>query len=146
TAMPRLLDMQIEPFLVASTANVIVGQRLVRKICDSCRVSYTQEKKDLLKQIPEQLINKYMGKTKEIRMYKGKGCKVCHETGYVGRIGVFEVLEISDSVKELITNKANSDTIKKKAIEEGMTTMFEDGLSKVQQGITTVEEILRATK
>src|SRR6266568_116557 len=137
TAMPRLIDMQIEPFLVASTANVIIGQRLVRKICDSCRVSYTQKKEELQKHIPELLIKKYFGSVNDIRLYRGKGCKICNATGYVGRIGVFEVLEITDPIKQLITNKANSDVIKKKAVEEGMTTMFEDALSKAQQGITT---------
>ena len=79
-------------------------------------------------------------------MYKGKGCSVCHETGYAGRIGIFEILEVTTDIQALITKKEDSDMIKKKAIENGMTTMFEDGLSKVQQGITTIEEVLRATK
>lgn len=146
TALPRLIDMKIEPFLVASTVNIIAGQRLVRKICDSCRVSYTKERKELIKHFQDSLISKYFGKDKDIRMYKGKGCPVCHDTGYSGRIGIFEILEVTQSVQALITQKSDSDIIKKKAIEEGMTTMFEDGLSKVQQGITTIEEVLRATK
>jgi len=146
TSIPRLIDMKIEPFLIASTANIIIGQRLVRKICDSCRVSYTQERKELLKHISEAQIKKYFGDAREIRAYRGKGCKVCHETGYVGRIGVFEVLLVTDTIKDLITNKENAEIIKKAAVKEGMTTMYEDGLSKVQQGITTVEEVLRATK
>ncbi len=145
TALPRLIDMGIEPFLVASSVNVIIGQRLVRKICDSCRVSYTQERTELLKRFPESIITKYFGKSREIRMYRGKGCPICHTTGYSGRVGVYEILEITEEVKKLITEKADADDIKKKALSQGMTTMFENGLSKVQEGLTTVEEVLRAT-
>ena len=86
---------KIEPFLVASTVNVIAGQRLVRKVCDSCKVSYTQERNVFLKHFPDELVSKYFGKDKEIRIYKGKGCPVCHDTGYSGRIGIFEILEES---------------------------------------------------
>jgi type IV pilus assembly protein PilB len=146
TALPRLIDMKIEPFLVASTVNIIVGQRLVRKICDSCRVSYTKTRKELLRHFQDSLITKYFGKNQEIRMYRGKGCPVCHDTGYTGRIGIFEILEVTADIQALITQKADSDIIKKKAIANGMTSMFEDGLSKTQQGITTIEEVLRATK
>lgn len=146
TALPRLIDMKIEPFLVASTVNVIVGQRLVRKICGNCRVSYTQEKSELTARFSEVEIVKYFGHNKEIRMYRGKGCSVCHLTGYSGRIGIFEVMEMTEKIKKLITEKADADIIKKEAQKEGMITMSEDGLSKVQQGITTIEEVLRATK
>lgn len=146
TALPRLIDMKIEPFLVASTVNVIIGQRLVRRICDNCRVSFTESRKDLLIHFPESSIAKYFGKSQEIRLYHGKGCPVCHMTGYAGRVGIFEVLEVTEDVEKLITDKADSDVIKKKAISQGMTTMFEDGLSKVQNGVTTVDEVLRATK
>lgn len=146
TAIPRFIDMKIEPFLVASTVNVIIGQRLVRKICANCRVSYTLKLNELIKLFPEVIIKKYFGETSEIRMYQGKGCSICHLTGYIGRVGIFEVLEITEKIRTLITTKVDSDVIRKKAIEEGMSTMFEDGLSKIQQGITTVEEVLRATK
>lgn len=146
TALPRLIDMKIEPFLVASTVNVIVGQRLVRKICGNCRVSYTQEKSELTERFLDAEIVKYFGHNKEIRMYRGKGCSVCHLTGYSGRIGIFEVMEITEKIKKLITDKADADVIKKEAQKEGMVTMSEDGLSKVQQGVTTIEEVLRATK
>lgn len=146
TALPRLIDMKIEPFLVASTVNVIVGQRLVRKICTNCRVSYTQSKNELILRFSEEEIVRYFGKDNKIRMYRGKGCSVCHLTGYSGRVGIFEVMEITEKIKKLITEKADADVIKKEAIREGMVTMSEDGLAKVQQGITTIEEVLRATK
>ena len=79
-------------------------------------------------------------------MYKGTGCPICHNTGYAGRIGVFEIMQVSKSIKELIVNKADSDVIAKKAMEEGMKTMLEDGLEKVTKGLTTIEEVLRVTK
>lgn len=146
TALPRLIDMKIEPFLVASTVNVIIGQRLVRKICSNCRVSYTQDRNELTERFSKAVVLNYFGQSREIRMYRGKGCSVCHLTGYSGRVGIFEVMEITEKIKKLITDKADADVIKKQAISEGMMTMSEDGLDKVQQGITTVEEVMRATK
>lgn len=146
TALPRLIDMQIEPFLVASTVNVIIGQRLVRKICQSCKTSYVEKIENIEKNIQLTTLKKYLGNSKEVRLFKGKGCTVCRNTGYIGRVGIFEVLVLSEAVRELVTSKADADVIAKKAIEEGMTTMMEDGLQKAQQGITTLEEILRATK
>ena len=146
TTLPRLIDMKVEPFLVASTVNVIVAQRLVRKICDKCKVSYTVTQEELLENFPKGAAQKYFGGRREIRVYKGKGCSVCHHTGYVGRVGIFEVLEVNEEIRKLISSKADADIIKKKAIEEGMTTMLEDGLYKVTRGITTLEEVLRATR
>jgi len=81
-----------------------------------------------------------------MRAYQGKGCAVCHQTGFMGRVGVFEVMVISDAIRQLIVGKATAEEITQKAVSEGMTTMLEDGLEKVQQGLTTVEEILRVTK
>jgi type IV pilus assembly protein PilB len=146
TALPRLTDMKIEPFLVASTVNVIIAQRLLRKICDMCKTSVNVSKENLIKQVPAALVEKYFGQKEEYTLYKGAGCKVCHTTGYNGRVGLFEVLEVSKAIKELITKKADSDSIVQKAIEEGMTTMLEDGLQKVTKGITSLEEVLRVTK
>jgi type IV pilus assembly protein PilB len=146
TALPRLIDMKIEPFLVASSVNVIIGQRLIRKICGNCRVSYTKDRAALTKHFSEKVITKFFGESKEIRMYTGKGCEVCHTTGYTGRVGIFEILVITEEIEKLITAKADGEVIKKKAIEEGMTTMFEEGLAKVQEGVTSIEEVLRATK
>lgn len=149
TAIPRLIDMKVEPFLVASTVNIIIAQRLVRKICDVCRISHTVTLEELSKDLSKEMISKHytpVGKDGEIRMYKGKGCKACHQTGYQGRLGIYEVLEVSKPIRELVAKHADSDVILQEAIKEGMTTMQDDGLQKVAQGLTTLEEILRVTK
>lgn len=146
TALPRLIDMKVEPFLVASTVNIIIAQRLVRKICDSCKSPITLNKNEILKNISKESISKYFGDKEEITAYYGKGCKICHSTGFAGRIGIFEVIVVSDKIKNLITEKSDSNVISKGAISEGMTTMFEDGLAKSAKGLTTIKEVLRATK
>lgn len=146
TALPRLTDMKVEPFLVASTVNVIIAQRLIRKICEMCKGSLVVNRSVLLNNISEPIIARHFGTNSEVRVYKGRGCKICHNTGYVGRIGIFEVLEVSKDIKQLITQKNDSDVILKQAIAEGMTTMLEDGLDKVVKGFTTIEEVLRVTK
>jgi len=146
TTLPRLIDMKVEPFLVASTVNVIIGQRLVRKICEMCKASLEIETNDLKKNLSESIIKKHFGENEKIRLYQGKGCKVCHDTGYAGRLGVFEVLELTKEIKRLIVERSDSDILLKKAIEEGMTTMLEDGLDKTVKGLTTIEEVMRVTK
>lgn len=146
TTLPRLIDMHIEPFLVASTVNVIVAQRLVRKICESCRITEMVPVEKLQPFLSPELYKTHFGTKKEVRIYKGKGCDVCHHTGYVGRIGLFEILEVTDGVKRLIVAKADADQIKKQAVSEGMITMIEDGLIKIESGLTTIEEVLRVTR
>ncbi len=147
TALPRLSDMDLEPFLIASTVNVIVAQRLLRKICEMCKSSIDIKKQDLLKNLPSQVVEKHFGEKEDIRIYKGQGCPVCHHSGYAGRVGVFEVLEITNNIRKLITQKADADVILNQAIkDDDMTTMLDDGLIKVKQGITTIEEVLRVTK
>ncbi len=149
TAIPRLTDMKVEPFLVASTVNVIIAQRLVRKICNFCRLSLTVNADDLAKKFSLNIVQEHfipVGANKEIRVYQGKGCKACHNSGYIGRIGIYEVLEVTKKIRELISAKADADLISQAAISEGMTTMLDDGLMKVAKGITSVEEILRVTK
>jgi type IV pilus assembly protein PilB len=146
TALPRLTDMEVEPFLVASTVNVIIGQRLMRKICEMCKTSFATTLKELANQVPLPTLQKAFGEKEDIRVYQGKGCKLCHMTGYKGRVGAFEVLEITKEIRKLITEKNDSDVILKKAVEEGMTTMLDDGLVKVAKGLTTIEEVLRVTK
>jgi type IV pilus assembly protein PilB len=146
TALPRLIDMKVEPFLVASTVNVIVAQRLVRKICEMCKTPVDLKREQLSQNLSPDKINKFFGNQPSIRIYKGKGCEICHFTGYAGRIGVFEVLEVSNEIKKLITAKKDSDLVMQQAIKEGMTTMFDDGLDKVQKGLTTLDEVLRVTK
>lgn len=152
TVFPRLIQMEIEPFLIASAANVVIAQRLVRKICEQCRISYvlTPEEFLILKAEPE--LAGYIQKAGEtqdvskLRLYKGQGCKICNDTGYRGRTGIFEVMEIKEELRSLITQKASSDVIEKKARELGMNLMIQDGMIKVFRGITTLEEALRATK
>lgn len=146
TALPRLTDMKVEPFLVASTVNIIIAQRLVRKICDMCKQSMIINTDDLEKNLPAEFIKKNLGMKKEVRVYKGRGCKICHNTGYSGRVGVFEVLEVSKDIRALITEKKDADVISRQAIKEEMTTMLDDGLKKILKGVTTVEEVLRVTK
>ncbi|KKP89006.1 MAG: Type II secretion system protein E [Parcubacteria group bacterium GW2011_GWA2_36_10] len=148
TALPRLTDMKVEPFLVASTVNIIVAQRLVRKICLRCIASYTlsQQEIDDLKKLVE--IDKYLDldKLKDVRLYKGRGCDKCNNTGYAGRLGIFEVLAIEETMRSLIADRADSDKIRAQAQKLGMTTMMEDGFDKVVSGQTTLEEILRVTR
>ena len=146
TTLPRLIDMKIEPFLVASTVNVIIGQRLVRKICEKCKVSQTITFEEIIRYFPPDSIRKHFGDAPEIRVYQGKGCPVCHTTGYHDRIGIFEVLEITDQIRKLITQKADAGAIKRKAVEEGLVTMLDDGLEKIRSGKTTIEEVIRATR
>lgn len=149
TAIPRLIDMGVEPFLVASTVNVIIAQRLVRKICNSCRISTTITEEELTKKLSAEIVKQHflpIGEKKEIRIYHGQGCKVCHGTGYLGRVGAFEVIEVTQKIRDLITTKSDSDVIAKAAQEEGTTTILDDGLEKVAKGITTIEEVLRVAK
>ena len=146
TTLPRLIDMSIEPFLLASTVNLIIAQRLVRKICEKCRYSKIVPPSELPKAIPQNLIKKLLGAKNEIRVYQGKGCPICHNTGYRERVGIFEVLQVTSAIRDLIEAKATAETIDKKAIAEGMTSMLEDGLIKVKLGITTIDEVVGATK
>jgi len=161
--LPRSTDMGIEPFLIASTANVIVSQRLVRKICPECKKGHTLNKSvynsisqnfdiDLISEIfkKEKIIKKEYENNEEmwldLKFFKGEGCDKCRKEGYKGRIGIFEVLEINDKIAKLINSGATIAEIEKAGIKEGMTTMLEDGLIKAVQGITTIEEIMRVTK
>jgi len=149
TSLPRLIDMHIEPFLVASSVNLIIAQRLVRKICQHCRVSTVITEEELKKSLPASIIQKHyipVGEHHEIRVYKGQGCKNCRNTGYAGRIGIFEVLEVSKEIRKLITERKDADVIAQQAIQEGMISMLDDGLLKVSKGVTTIEEILRVTR
>ncbi len=150
TTLPRLLDMDMEPFLVASTVHVAIAQRLVRKICYSCRISYKPKKNSEEYDKMVGLLKKHMAnhkkvQTKDVTLFKGKGCPICNNTGYIGRVGIFEVLEMSDTIREMIVERKTSDVIKAQAIKEGMTTMFEDGVQKVLNGVTTLEEVLKVT-
>jgi type II secretory ATPase GspE/PulE/Tfp pilus assembly ATPase PilB-like protein len=146
TALPRLIDMKIEPFLIASTVNVIVAQRLVRQICVVCKEEVHLERKFMRKDISSSMLDKYFGRKNLLKIYKGKGCKICHNTGFFGRVGLFEVLEVSDKIRQLIIEKADASLVRKQAILEGMVPMLDDGLAKVAEGTTTLEEVLRVIK
>jgi type IV pilus assembly protein PilB len=144
TTLPRLLDMAVEPYLAASTVNIAVGQRLVRKICTQCVMSEVVTGEQLKELATQFNLKQYLKKdAKQLRFYKGRGCNSCNHSGFVGRVGVFEVLELSPAIRQLIMNHADADQIKRQAIQEGMTTMFEDGFHKALLGVTTLEEVLR---
>jgi len=140
-AVPRFLDMGVEEFLLASTVNIIIAQRLVRKVCNACITKYSP-KPDLLKRLSKELDSDF----KNQKFYKGKGCEECGNKGYSGRIGIYEVLSVTESVRDLIAQKATSDEIQRKVIAEGMVTMLQDGLDKVSSGSTTIEEVLRVVR
>jgi type IV pilus assembly protein PilB len=142
--LPRLLDMGIEPYIVASTVSTLIAQRLVRRICPNCIATYTPDKHQL-HQLEMLTSKKYVESLPE-QLYYGKGCPACHGNGFVGRTGIFEVLEVSDEIRSLIEEKANGDEIEKQAIKEGMITMLIDGMDKVERGITTLDELLRVLK
>ncbi|MEX0877775.1 MAG: ATPase, T2SS/T4P/T4SS family [Candidatus Spechtbacterales bacterium] len=155
-AMPRLMDMDQEPFLISSTLNIAIGQRLVRKLCPDGREKYKLSKKEVeslgksvnLDRLLEVMKKeKVIGKSdtwESIEFYKPKPSDNCPD-GYSGRMGIFEVLEVSESIKKLINESATTDAIEEQAKKEGMLTMLEDGVMKAVQGITTLEEILRVT-
>jgi type IV pilus assembly protein PilB len=144
-ALPRLLDLGAENFLLASTISAILGQRIVRKVCDNCKEQYIP-----LAQITDE-IKKVLGRLfpsaqTEIKLSRGKGCDQCAKSGYLGRIGIFETLPITPKIVNLMLENADSANIEKEAILEGMITMKQDGYLKVLQGITTVEEVMRVAQ
>lgn len=158
TTIPRFTEMDIPTFLISTTINVIIAQRLVRKICSNCiesfqlnhenieeieRIFNVPELLDTL--IREEAITKSES-LKDMLFYRGKGCKKCSKSGYKGRIGIYEVLEITDEIKELINSKATAKDIENFAIKKGMIKMLEDGVIKAKSGITSLEEVLRVAK
>lgn len=149
-AAPRLIDMGVEPFLLTSALNVVVGQRLARKICPDCKeeiqVSEAEKKKieEEIEKMPEK--EKTEIKSKGLKFFHGKGCKNCSDMGYKGRVGLYEVLGINEIIKEMILNKKPSSEIQAEAVKAGMVTMLQDGILKVADGITTIEEVWRVTK
>ncbi len=159
TTIPRLHDMNVPSFLIATTTNVIIAQRLVRKICPNCIQSYNLSRDNieelnknlnvptLLKTLEkEKAILKAKQELGSVLFYRGKGCKKCSDTGYKGRIGIYEILEISEEISNLILKKADTQEIREQALKEGLLTIVEDGFIKAKNGITTIEEIMRVTK
>jgi len=138
-AITRLIDMGVEPFLISSTLEAVLGQRLLRSICSQCRTTY-QPTDGLLAQLG--LSRRDIGDRK---FFYGKGCDACNQTGYKGRKGIYELLKITDPLRELINERAPTVTLKEKAIELGMVTLRQDGLRSIFAGDTTIEEVLRYT-
>jgi type IV pilus assembly protein PilB len=135
----RLIDMGIEPFLISSAVILILAQRLIRKICMDCR--------EPVKVHPQLLIDLGIppDEVRSIQVYKGKGCSICNNTGYKGRLGLYEVMPMKEEVKELVLSRASSSEIKKEAIRLGMKTLRQSGVMKIKDGVTTIEEVLRST-
>lgn len=147
TTLPRLIDMGIEPFLIASTINVIIAQRLVRQLSPQCMKSVLVKGKELEQLRAHFDLSKYIrngDSVEEVRFYEAQpGCGVGDGSGYEGRVGIFEVMVISDAIRELIMQRADADQIREQAIKEGMVTMYEDGLRKALQGVTSIHEVMR---
>ncbi len=135
----RLMNMGIEPFLVATSVNLICAQRLVRRICTNC--------KEEIKMPPQALVDVGfpIEEAHTVKLYKGRGCSQCNNTGYRGRIGLFEVMEMTDEVRELILAGASAMELRRKALEEGMISLRMSGIQKIRDGVTTVEEVVRET-
>ncbi len=162
-AIPRMLDMKAEAFLIASTVYLVVAQRLVRKVCPDCKQEYKLDKKrlaELEKAVDFDQIAKTLGNLEDVEIkelkeindvrtasfYRGKGCERCNNEGYKGRLGIFETLEMSESIQKMVSSNSTADEIEKKAKEEGMISMIEDGIIKALRGVTSIEEVLRVTK
>lgn len=144
TAIPRLLDLGAEPFLIVSVLNAIEAQRITRRICAACKESYTPSAEvaaDIRK-----VLGKLLPAEKEVVLYKGKGCKECVDTGYLGRIGIYETIIITPQIAKLIIERTTAEAIEAKAVEEGMITMKQDGYLKTLDGIITIEEVLRVAQ
>ena len=139
SAVTRLVDMGIEPFLISSSVNAFLAQRLIRRICPECKTAY----KPTAKELAELKIK--ASSLKNGKLFHGKGCDKCLGTGYSGRTGIYELLVVSNSIKKLVVSNADAGTIKEQAVKEGMQTLYLDGLSKVIEGITTIEEVLRVS-
>ena len=142
-ALPRLLDLEAETFLLSSTMNAVVGQRIARKICQSCRVSYSPPA--LITEDIKKELGPFLPKG-EIKLYKGQGCLQCGGSGYLGRIGIFEVLPVNEKIAGMILKRLDSYSLENEAIAEGMITMKQDGFLKILKGITTIEEVLRVAQ
>ncbi len=149
---PRMIDMGAEPFLLVSSLACVVGQRVLRKICTNCIEEYEPEGeviedvKNVLGDLFGLVEEKWRKEGRKMLMKKGKGCEVCNSTGYKGRIGIYEVMPVSEKISRLIVSKSSAREVEKIAVEEGMVTMKQDGYIKALEGITTIEEVLRVAE
>ena len=139
STVSRLVNMGIEPFLVATSVNIIQAQRLIRRVCVDCKEEYSVP--------PEGLVDVGFSaeEAQSLKLYKGRGCATCNNTGFKGRVGLYEVMEITDELRELIIIGASAMELRRKAIDLGMVTLRESGLFKIREGITTIEEVVKET-
>lgn len=144
-ALPRLLDLGAESFLLASTITSLVGQRIVRKLCSICKEPYTPPQA-LLTEIKNSLGKLYTYNDADVKFYRARGCSECGSSGYIGRIGIFEVLTVNEKVAHLILTNPDARAIEQQAVSDGMITMKQDGYRKVLQGLTTIEEVMRVAQ
>jgi type IV pilus assembly protein PilB len=135
-ALPRLIEMGVEPFLVATAVGGVLAQRLVRRICTGCKVEYIAN---------EAVLKAIEMDGKEVKLYKGQGCRACSNTGYKGRAAIYEILTMNEEIRNLVTVNASTDAIRNAGIKGGMRTLRQDGIRKAMEGITSVEEVLRVT-
>jgi type IV pilus assembly protein PilB len=149
-AIPRLLDLGAEPFLIASALSAVVGQRIARKVCPTCREPYTPEK-PMLDQV-RSVLGSLLPPQYPVVLYRGTGlvngqtCQTCTGSTYQGRIGVFEVFSVTDAISRLILSRSPMAEIEKQAVAEGMITMKQDGYMKAIEGVTSIEEVLRVAQ
>lgn len=139
STISRLMNMGIEPFLVATSVNLIQAQRLIRRVCKDCKQDHPTPQEALIE------VGFTPQEAKTLKTFKGKGCSTCNNTGYKGRIGLYEVMEVTDDIRELILIGASALELRKKAIDDGMITLRESGLYKIRSGVTTIEEVVRET-
>ena len=144
-AVTRMVDMGVEPFLVSSSIIGILAQRLVRKICTACKEEYVPTKEEL-RDVGLSQKSDLRSQRSEIKFYRGKGCSKCMESGYKGRISIYELMLPDDKIRNAVVARSSSDDIRKLARSAGMITLMEDGLVKVRAGVTTIEEVLRVTR
>jgi len=139
STISRLMNMGIEPFLVATSVNLIQAQRLIRRVCKNCKKEQSTPQEAMIE------IGFSAEEASKLKTYKGQGCATCNNTGYKGRVGLYEVMEVTDEIRELILIGASALELRKKAIDDGMITLRESGLYKIRDGVTTVEEVVRET-
>jgi len=139
STISRLMNMGIEPFLVATSVNLIQAQRLIRRVCKDCKQEHSIPAEAFIE------VGFTIEEAKTMKTFKGKGCATCNNTGYKGRIGLYEVMEITDELRELILIGASALELRKKAVDDGMITLRESGLHKIRAGVTTIEEVVRET-
>jgi general secretion pathway protein E len=151
SAITRLKDIGVEPFLISSSVIAVIAQRLVRVLCDSCKEAYHPDG-ETIKKLGQTVIHADLGQINiddiddDITIYRAKGCPQCFHSGYKGRIGIYEIMLLNESLQNMILKTHDSHQIKKEAVSNGMTTLYDDGIQKVLEGITTIEEVLRVTQ